>query len=76
MSEERIEEMDPFFYDAVFSIRFFISASRYRMDGRMESKIKYMYKMMLTKIFYSRVITSCFFSYVLKTEANSSQSMS
>ena len=32
------------------------------MDGRMESKIKYMYKLMWTKIFYSCVIT-CFFSY-------------
>jgi len=30
--------------------------------GWTESKIKYIYKMMLTKIFYSRVIT-CFFSY-------------
>jgi len=46
MSEERMEEMKSLFYDAVFSIRFFISASRYRMDGRMESKIKYIYKMM------------------------------
>ena len=42
MSEERIEEMNPLFYDAVFfNTVFFISASRYRMDGRMESKIKY-----------------------------------
>ena len=63
MSEERIEEMDPFFYDAVFSIRFFISASRYRMDG-WRLKIKYIYKMMWMKIFYSHLITSCF-SHIL-----------
>ena len=60
MSEERIEEMNPLFYDAVFFNTVFISASRYRMDGWMESKMKYIYKMMWTKIFYSRVITSCF----------------
>ena len=65
MSEERIEEMNPLFYDAVFFNTVFLLA---------RLKIKYIYKMMWMKIFYLHVITSFFFS--LKSKVNSSQSMS
>jgi len=50
-----MEEMNPLFYDTVFSIA---RRGIGWMDGKQR---KYIYKMMWTKIFYSHVITLCFF---------------